>query len=180
MEYCVGIWYNRCMKHTLINKRFGKLIVLKEVGRAKDRSVIWECQCDCGNKTNTTSRSLMCQDTKSCGCLRKISSGEANFNKLLANYKNSAKVRNVPFTLSDEQFRELTQEKCFYCGSEPSQEKYRKFSNGAYVFNGIDRKDNSKGYVQGNVLPCCFICNRAKGNMSYEDFSLWIKRIVKR
>src|SRR3990167_6369828 len=94
------------------------------------------------------------------------------FNKLLANYKNSAKVRNVPFTLSDEQFRELTQEKCFYCGSEPSQEKYRKFSNGAYVFNGIDRKDNSKGYVQGNVLHCCFICNRAKGNMSYEDFSL--------
>lgn len=47
-----------------------------------------------------------------------------------------------------------------------------------YAYNGIDRMDNSKGYVDGNVLPCCSICNHAKHVMNYDDFISWINRIV--
>ncbi len=44
----------------------------------------------------------------------------------------------------------------------------------------IDRKDNLLGYSKENSLPCCFVCNRAKGNMSYKNFILWIKAIKKK
>ena len=180
MDICGGIWYNQIMKHLLEGKRFGKLVVLKECGRSNDRSVIWECLCDCGNTAKITSKSLISQDTKSCGCLRRIAKGEANFNKLYSNYKDTATRKGLKFSLTKEEFKSLTQENCHYCGSYPSQLKNRKYSNGAYLFNGIDRKDNAKGYILGNVLPCCFTCNRAKSDMSYEEFILWIKAIKTR
>lgn len=38
-------------------------------------------------------------------------------------------------------------------------------------YNGVDRKDNAKGYVTGNCLPCCWPCNYAKGSRyTYEQF----------
>jgi len=167
------------MKYDFKNKRFGKLRILDDVGRAKDRSILWSYLCDCGNTGKIKSKSLV-SGAKSCGCLRRIQLGEANFNKLLANYKHWAKIRNLRFNLSKEGFRKLTQQNCFYCGAKPNQKKYRKFSNGAYVFNGIDRKDNQRGYVPGNVVACCLICNRAKGNLSYKEFFSWIQRIAKK
>lgn len=30
--------------------------------------------------------------------------------------------------------------------------------------SGLDRKQNSAGYVAGNVVPCCTCCNLIKGN----------------
>jgi hypothetical protein len=43
---------------------------------------------------------------------------------------------------------------------------------------GIDRKDNTKGYVLENSLPCCYLCNRAKGDKPYEEFILWVVRLA--
>ena len=33
-----------------IGKRFGKLVILDFVGRYRDGTLLYECQCDCGNK----------------------------------------------------------------------------------------------------------------------------------
>lgn len=30
---------------------------------------------------------------------------------------------------------------------------------------GVDRIDSSRGYSQGNIVLCCFACNKAKGNV---------------
>lgn len=168
------------INHNFIGKRFGKLLITKKLGSNKNRSLLWNAVCDCGNIIKITSRSLLYGNAKSCGCLRRIEKGEANFNKLFLNYKNSAKVRKIIFNLTKEEFRILTKNRCYYCGSEPKQKSHRKFSNGAYLFNGIDRKNNLLGYTKENSLPCCFVCNRAKGNMSYKDFMLWIKTIATR
>lgn len=50
-----------------------------------------------------------------------------------------------------------------------------KYMNGPYVYNGLDRVNNLLGYELTNVVPCCNICNRAKKDMTYEQFKLWIK-----
>jgi hypothetical protein len=34
------------------------------------------------------------------------------------------------------------------------------------------------GYVPGNVVPCCHICNLAKKDMSYEEFISWIDDVA--
>ena len=55
----------------LTNKRYGKLVVIKQSGRTKDRHILWECKCDCGNIINVSSHDLTTNHTKSCGCLQK-------------------------------------------------------------------------------------------------------------
>lgn len=59
-------------KHNDLNgMTFGRLTVIRENGRTKDRHILWECQCECGNIVNISSRDLARGHTKSCGCLKK-------------------------------------------------------------------------------------------------------------
>lgn len=50
---------------------FGRLTVIKESGRTKDRHILWKCKCECGNTVDVSSRDLLSGHTKSCGCLQK-------------------------------------------------------------------------------------------------------------
>ena len=52
-------------------KRFGRLVVIKDTGKRKNRQKIWLCKCDCGNKKEVPTCYLTSGDTKSCGCYRK-------------------------------------------------------------------------------------------------------------
>jgi len=52
-------------------------------------------------------------------------------------------------------------------------------NNGDYIYNGLDRADNSKGYELDNVVPCCGRCNRAKNAYNRDDFLLWIEKVYK-
>jgi hypothetical protein len=54
----------------LKGKVFGRLTVLKDVGREKHSGcVLWQCQCECGQTTTVDSAHLRNGHTKSCGCL---------------------------------------------------------------------------------------------------------------
>lgn len=53
----------------LTGRRFGRLLVIKWIGR-KNNSSVWLCLCDCGNEKIISSSNLG-RSTKSCGCLNK-------------------------------------------------------------------------------------------------------------
>lgn len=55
----------------IIGDKYGRLIVIKNTGKRKNRAVIWECKCDCGKIVEIRSCSLINGSTKSCGCLQK-------------------------------------------------------------------------------------------------------------
>lgn len=38
--------------------------------------------------------------------------------------------------------------------------------------------DNAQGYESANIVPCCKICNHAKGTMPYGEFMAWIARLA--
>lgn len=60
------------MARELINitgQKFHRLTVLRKVGRDKFKFLLWECQCDCGNKTIVRGYHLRYNRTRSCGCL---------------------------------------------------------------------------------------------------------------
>lgn len=65
---------------------------------------------------------------------------------------------------------------CHYCGTSPKNMR-ADYKGLTVKRNGIDRKNNNRGYLKSNLLPCCKICNRAKREMSYEDFIKWIKNL---
>jgi hypothetical protein len=184
----------------LAGKRFGMLIVTKFAGvrrctyGRKTTEAMWECLCDCGKTKVSTCKSLTAGHCKSCGCIKwrglmqlgdtpqtKLRYGEARCNDLFTSYKRSARARNITFELQKEDFKLLTKGSCFYCGVEPKQViSAGKSCYGSYVYNGIDRVDNTAGYVTGNVRSCCKACNTAKSTMTEQEFYAWVERVYLR
>ena len=174
----------------LIGQQFGRLTVTSLLGR-KSTYRLWGCSCVCGELTEATTNQLRMGHVKSCGCLvveqcrslRKQNlkpPGASAFNWLLDVYRRSAQERNYEFSISEADFRRLTSLDCSYCGSPPSRLKKVKSGNGHYVYNGLDRVDNSKGYTLDNVVTCCKTCNRAKDQMSVSEFQAWVLRVCSR
>jgi len=79
--------------------------------------------------------------------------------------------------LSKEQFRKLTQQNCFYCDIKPHSSSNHKKCNGKFIYNGIDRVDNTKGYTIDNCVTCCGTCNWMKRTYTQQEFLLKIKLI---
>ncbi|SRR5712692_7924723 len=54
----------------LTGQIFGRLTVLRCVGRDKHRNALWLCRCECGKEVEVVRASLVRELTQSCGCLR--------------------------------------------------------------------------------------------------------------
>ena len=63
-----------------------------------------------------------------------------------------------------ETFVSLVSQSCHWCGRTPDR------ANGM----GVDRKDNSLGHVEGNIEPCCSICNYSRRNAGAEEWGAWV------
>ena len=59
----------------------------------------------------------------------------------------------------------------------PKQITKGRGNNGDYIYNGIDRLDNSVGYTKENCVPCYKMCNYAKNKFTMEEFLIWINRV---
>lgn len=60
------------MRNDLTGKKFGRLTVVSPTEqRAKDKSIVWLCKCDCGNEVFAGGTNLKTGHIKSCGCARK-------------------------------------------------------------------------------------------------------------
>lgn len=73
-------------------------------------------------------------------------------------YKRGAKARGHEFKLTIEDFSKMWDTNCYYCGD---------LIDGI----GIDRVDNNIGYLVGNVVPCCPVCNKMKLTLRSNDFT---------
>lgn len=166
----------------LIGKTFNRLTVLSL--HEKGRNAKYVVKCQCGTTKIVYKKAITSGDTKSCGCLKRETniergSGETSFNKVFWTYQNNARKRKLSFNLTKEQVKNLTQMNCFYCDISPNQISSTTKDQPDYLYNGIDRKDNSIGYELNNCVPCCSICNSAKSNLQLEEFKQWVNRVYK-
>jgi hypothetical protein len=172
----------------VIGKKYERLTVLRHVGHDSHYRSLYECRCDCGT-IKTIPGAYLKGVTKSCGCLvsenardrmrsrKRLSVGEASLNHLIHTMRKSASLRGLMFTLTRDQIKDLTQRNCHYCGRPPSQLAARCNCNGQFLYNGLDRVENSIGYIIENVVACCKICNRAKSVLSVQEFLSWVKSV---
>ena len=131
----------------------------------------------CGNITQTTWESFRSRSKNKSKCCSKCkgiymkqlfkekTGFDRSFRLRFANIKSGAKKRNIYFDLTEQQMYDMLCSKCTYCGCDNC--------------NGIDRVDSSKGYVIGNVVPCCAMCNMMKNNYSLEVFKSHVNKIYK-
>lgn len=176
-------WYTSNLK-SLVNKRFGRLLVLERARDIEKKTTFYQCQCDCGNNTRVSHSGLTCSNIQSCGCLQKEQlvarskkePGYAIRTSILNAYKCNAKVAEREFSLSREEFEALIFLPCKYCGINSGN--ITKCGKETLHHNGIDRIDSSIGYVKENCVACCKRCNQAKTDSKLEDFITWIKKIA--
>lgn len=161
-----------------IDKRFGNLIV-KDIFRDKEyRGIKCLCICDCGNNKIISADRLRCGGSKSCGCKhgpKRHPDETVCVNHIMAIYKRCARDKNIKFELEYSEFIKLIKNKCFYCGIIPSNILHIR--DRTYIYNGIDRVDNFRGYVLNNVVSCCIRCNQSKMDMSVNEFKDWLKSV---
>lgn len=146
---------------------------------------VWTVQCICGQIVDIKSNKL--RRSKSCGCLNPSKKAEEatdpTITRIMNSYKFHAKERNLKWNLSRDQFKELILKDCYYCGAKPTNKSCAyskadpKYSAGFLLTNGVDRINSQLDYEISNVCTCCRICNRAKSDMSLEDFLDWLKTI---
>lgn len=164
----------------LSGTKYGSLTLQSEY-RKKSRGlkvirqdILWKFICDCGNIVWSRFDSVKRGHTKSCGCTKghhnKIEYGLAAKRRLLRRYKMDSKKRSLLFELNFEDFIHLTSSRCSYCNKQPSNVIPADGGNGNYLYNGIDRIDNSIGYFKDNCQTCCTLCNNAKKNMTHDEF----------
>lgn len=68
-----------CIKlRDLSGQKFGRLEVLKKVGKDKSGISLYLCRCECGVEKIICSSNLLNQTTKSCGCYNKERTREVN------------------------------------------------------------------------------------------------------
>lgn len=101
---------------------------------------------------------------------------KGNIKGSYANYivnwiKGTATKRNLIWNLDSVDVFYMIQESCFYCGHSVNFPDTR---------NGLDRIDNTKGYIPGNVVACCFTCNIAKHEMTIDEFKQWSINLYER
>lgn len=84
--------------------------------------------------------------------------------------RNKAKERQIEFDITLELYSEIITYPCNYCNGS-----FGHVTKGT----GLDRVDNSKGYVVGNIVSCCTACNRIKSDQfTSEETSAAVKAIL--
>ena len=74
--------------------------------------------------------------------------------------------RKIEVGITREQHARLLTKPCHYCGGKLEE-----------TGTGLDRLDHTRGYVRGNVVPCCGVCNTIKGLL--ERFGIErVRRVV--
>jgi len=151
----------------LTGKRFGRLVVTHLEGRKedrRDRPLLWACDCECGKKALVVSKDLMSGDTKSCGCYL-----EEYFEKSNQRFREEYQTHGLSGTKEHSAWKRIKAR--VFNKNHPDYEVYskvgmsRSFANDFTAFLedigkipegmegrvSVDRIDNTKGYVEGNV-----------------------------
>lgn len=78
-------------------------------------------------------------------------------------YLKRANKKQIPFEFTVDQFNEITNNTCTYCGQQPAK--------------GIDRMNSKEGYTKDNSVPCCTKCNTMKFVYTAKDFLEHVRKI---
>lgn len=178
----------RKKRNNLIGKKIKNFLITNQYTDKNKGYVDVICDCGCSYthrllanlKRITTNKCNHCAGQNRIGKIspNRLEPGEAGFNRIYKKYQSRAKERGLEFALSKETAKEIFTKNCFYCGIPPLQKSdWHKYKHGVFIYNGIDRKDNTKGYIIENCVPCCGYCNSVKREFSLKKFITWIRNV---
>jgi hypothetical protein len=144
-------------------------------------------RCDCGSEKSAPWHQVVAGEGLRCKACSNAKRGKqmrgkplvehnANAWSRYCGYRISATQRGHLFRLSFEDFLEITGGDCTYCGQPPSNSSGQHTAHAPFAYSGIDRVENDVGYLKENCVPCCTLCNVAKGTQTVDQFRMWVRR----
>lgn len=120
-------------KRVLDGQKFGKLLVLKDSEqRTKQHDVLWECLCDCGNKTLVSTNHLTSGHVHSCGC---------------SNSKGNSRIAQILTNLNIVFYREQTFKGCTFSNKNKLRfDFYLPDYNCCIEYDGIQHFEINAGW----------------------------------
>lgn len=181
---CMGIGY-RSKGSVRVGSKIGLLTMIEPCGKEGTVCKKWKCQCDCGNIVYKSRSSITTRgETADCGCRTtwpdlpkgRRNGGASPFERSMSVFAKGSSKRGLDFSLTRDQVMELFLGDCYYCGAPPARTENAREQ--FIVRNGVDRVDNSIGYIPSNCVSCCYPCNWSKNDESVEVFIERCKRIA--
>lgn len=158
----------------ILGQKFGALSV---VCRYKDSRASWVCQCDCGKTFITEYSRLLQKSHYSCGCSRyrkgAINAGWKGYKGVSKDFftriKHNASKRKLAFEISLEYIGDLLDKQYGMCALTGLPISIGASRDGITTAS-LDRIDNSKGYIEGNVQWVHKDINQIRSNHTVEYF----------
>jgi hypothetical protein len=166
----------------LRGKRIGKLTVLQRV-KNKNRRVRWKCKCDCGTTKIIWANNLHTKLSKSCGC-SKARKGKENptwkgygdiSSRQFSAIKKGAENRGLEFSISIIELWRLFLKQNKKCSLSHIPLSFSRSNLTA----SLDRINNQKGYIQGNIQWVHVDVNFMKQDLSQDEFIQYCNLISK-
>lgn len=168
---------------SMVGKKYDRLkvIELKSINKNIVSQLYAICECECGNTIETLACNLRKCLTRSCGCLRKelYKRGKEHaswnnvglitssvFNKI----KRSATLRALDFNMTRDYLWKLFEKqggKCVFSGIDL---EFGSIDDKKTTTASLDRIDNDKGYIEGNVQWVHKEINFMRGQMTIDNF----------
>ncbi len=127
-------------RNIITGKKYNMISPLEIVGKYKDGSLMWKCQCECGNVKNIRSTSI--GKIKSCGCIKTIS-------RLITPGQKYGMLTAIEEMPRENRWGHFFKFRCD-CGKE-------KISSATHVFHG---KTNSCGCLHKKSVVSAANINR--------------------
>lgn len=138
------------------------------------------CKCSCNNSYSIRASLLSINSTNSCGC--KPHSGFKGIGQMSGTYfghiKHGAKKRNLEFNVTKEYVWNLFLEQKGMCAISGIEIIFPRYPDKEETTASLDRKDNSKGYIEGNLHWVHKEINRARLDLSLERFIELCKKVT--
>lgn len=107
-------------------QRYGRLTTVKQVSKTTKEGAPpkWLCKCDCGNETEVFVTGLYRDNTKSCGCLRRVSQSDSDIAE--ERIRLIGEHAPISYVMWRSRVNERDNYKCQCCGSSSEIESHHK------------------------------------------------------
>lgn len=150
--------------YDLTGERFGRLKVIKPIGKREGQGRVWLCECDCGNVIETVASSLVRGRATSCGCkavehVTQLGLSNKGKNNPAYNHELTDEQRNKNrFQRSSDEAKKIRRKiykrdgyKCNICG------KGSRNLNAHHLDSFVDNED--KRFNLDNLVTLCKECH---------------------
>ena len=171
----------------LVGKKFGKLTALEPTDKRQGRSVIWKCQCDCGNIHFASRTNLLGGYVSSCSNCRIKSHGEEKIIAILKENKIDYETEKTfdtckfPDTKCSARFDFYINNQYLleFDGIQHFEQKTGGWFSSTDFFNKIKQRDNYKNeWCKKNNIPLIRIPYYQLDNLTICDILLETSQFI--